>query len=136
MNQVSYVNPKTPLKIADFYNISGVFHVNSLKDTPPSFPPTLGVSVLGFTLHDYVEIIFQNNEYTIQSWHLDGSDFWTVGKRFYNLNDATTRHTVQVYPKSWSAILVSLDNKDMWNLRSTIWPETIPGTGAVCSCLE
>ncbi|MFS7955836.1 putative cupredoxin, multicopper oxidase, type 2 [Helianthus anomalus] len=70
VNQVSYVNPKTPLKIADFYNISGVF---------------------------------------------------------YNLNDATTRHTVQVYPKSWSAILVSLDNKGMWNLMSTIWPRRYLG---------
>ncbi|KAJ0469343.1 putative L-ascorbate oxidase [Helianthus annuus] len=138
VNQVSYVNPTTPLKIADFYNISGVFNVNSLKDTPPSFSPIYGVSVLGFTLHDYAEIVFQNNENTIQSWHLDGSDFWTVGfgsgvwnstlrRRFYNLNDATTRHTVQVYPKSWSSILVSLDNKGMWNLRSAIWPRRYLG---------
>lgn len=79
VNQVSYVNPTTPLKIADFYNIPGVFNVNSLKDTPPSFSPIFGVSVLGYTLHDYAEIVFQNNENTIQSWHLDGSDFWTVG---------------------------------------------------------
>ncbi|XP_024976431.1 L-ascorbate oxidase homolog [Cynara cardunculus var. scolymus] len=138
VNQVSYVNPETPLKIADFYNISGVFKLNSTKDTPHSIPATLGTSVLGFTLHDYVEIIFQNNENTTQSWHLDGSDFWPVGfgsgqwdttkrRRFYNLNDATTRHTVQVYPKSWSAILVSLDNKGMWNLRSAIWPRQYLG---------
>lgn len=79
VNQVSYVNPTTPLKMADFYNISGVFSDNSIKDTPPSFAPVYGVSVLTCTLHDYLEIIFQNNENTIQSWHLDGSDFWTVG---------------------------------------------------------
>lgn len=29
--------------------------------------------------------------------------------------------TWQVYPQSWSAIYVSLDNKGMWNLRSAIW---------------
>ncbi|XP_076959832.1 L-ascorbate oxidase homolog [Bidens hawaiensis] len=138
VNQVSYVNPTTPLKIADYYNIPGVFNANSLKDTPPSFSPIFGVSVLSFTLHDYAEIVFQNNENTIQSWHLDGYDFWTVGygsgvwnttlrKRFYNLNDATTRNTVQVYPKSWSSILVSLDNKGMWNLRSAIWPRRYLG---------
>ncbi|KAJ9559710.1 hypothetical protein OSB04_004870 [Centaurea solstitialis] len=138
VNQVSYVNPETPLKLADYYNMSGVFKVNSLKDKPSSNPAILGVSVLGFTLHDYVEFVFQNNENTIQSWHLDGSDFWTVGfgsgewnttmrRRFYNLNDATTRHTVQVYPKSWSSILVSLDNKGMWNLRSAIWPRQYLG---------
>ncbi|XP_023729049.1 L-ascorbate oxidase homolog [Lactuca sativa] len=138
VNQVSYANPETPLKIADFYNIPGVFHLSSIKDSPPSTPPVIGASVMGFTLHDFVEIVFQNNEGTIQSWHLDGSDFWAVGfgsgqwnatlrKRFYNLNDATTRHTMQVYPNSWSAILVSMDNKGMWNLRSAIWPRRYLG---------
>ena len=28
---------------------------------------------------------------------------------------------VKVYPLSWTSILVSLDNKGMWNLRSQIW---------------
>lgn len=28
---------------------------------------------------------------------------------------------MQVYPSSWSAILVSMDNKGMWNLRSGNW---------------
>lgn len=27
----------------------------------------------------------------------------------------------QVYPNGWSAILVSLDNQGMWNLRSASW---------------
>ncbi|KAF2551508.1 hypothetical protein F2Q68_00035532 [Brassica cretica] len=39
----------------------------------------------------------------------------------YNLVDALTRHTTQVYPNSWTAILVSLDNQGMWNMRSAIW---------------
>lgn len=51
-----------------------------------------------------------------------GSGVWTPEmRRRYNLADGITRHTVQVYPKAWTAILVSLDNKGMWNLRSTIW---------------
>ncbi|KAI3523460.1 hypothetical protein L1887_01605 [Cichorium endivia] len=49
-------------------------------------------------------------------------DLDLVGKRLYNMNDATTRHTVQVYLNSWSAILVSLDNKGMWNL---VLPSTL-----------
>lgn len=28
---------------------------------------------------------------------------------------------LQVYPNSWTTILVSLDNQGMWNLRSSIW---------------
>ncbi|KAB1214677.1 hypothetical protein CJ030_MR5G022126 [Morella rubra] len=131
LNGISYVDPATPLKLADWFNIPGVFTLNSTKDRPTSSPPVLGVSVLGTTLHDFAEIIFQNNETTVQSWHLDGYSFYTVGygggqwtpdmRRRYNLADAVTRHTVQVYPKGWSAILVSLDNKGMWNLRSAIW---------------
>ncbi|KAJ9170753.1 hypothetical protein P3X46_018835 [Hevea brasiliensis] len=132
VNSISYVDPATPLKLADWFNIPGVFTLNSIKDAPTNAPAAFGTSVIGTTLHDFVEIVFQNTETTIQSWHLDGYSFYAVGygsgvwtpdkrKKFYNLNDAVSRHTVQVYPKSWSAVLVSLDNKGMWNLRSAIW---------------
>ncbi|EYU44358.1 hypothetical protein ABFS82_08G045900 [Erythranthe guttata] len=138
INNVSYVNPDTPLKLADYFNIPGVYTLNTTKDTPPVGPAVLGTGVVGTTLHDFVEIVFQNRESSLQSWHLDGNDFWSVGfgsgkwnsalrRRFYNLNDATTRHTIQVYPFSWSAILVSLDNKGIWNLRSANWPRRYLG---------
>ncbi|XVF17745.1 hypothetical protein REPUB_Repub10bG0150100 [Reevesia pubescens] len=137
VNRISYVDPTTPLKLADWFNIPGVFQLNSTKDFPTPGPAALGVSVYGTTLHDYVEIVFQNNEKTIQSWHLDGSSFYVVGygggiwtiqsKKRYNLVDAITRHTVQVYPNSWTAVLVSLDNKGMWNLRSQLWSQRYLG---------
>ncbi|GJX26068.1 L-ascorbate oxidase [Tanacetum coccineum] len=108
VNKVSHIDPGTPLKVADYLNIPGVFKLDSIKPTPSAGPAVLAPSVMGFALHDFVEIIFQNNENSIQSWHLDGHDFWSVGfgggqwnstlrKRFYNLNDATSRHTVQLY---------------------------------------
>ena len=51
-----------------------------------------------------------------------GEGRWTeAARRGYNLVDAQARHTVQVYPNGWSAILVSLDNEGMWNLRSAVW---------------
>ncbi|KAL6227290.1 hypothetical protein ACLB2K_001249 [Fragaria x ananassa] len=131
VNKISYVDPVTPLKLADWFNIPGVFNLNSIKDTPTPGPASLGVSVIGTALHDFVEVVFQNTEPTLQSWHLDGSSFYIVGygsgnwtpdmRRRYNLADAVPRHTVQVYPYGWSAMLVSLDNKGMWNLRSAIW---------------
>ncbi|KAJ0040819.1 hypothetical protein Pint_28127 [Pistacia integerrima] len=132
VNGISYVDPSTPLKLADWYNISGVFDLKTIKDKPTHGALAKpGVSVIGLTLHDYVEIVFQNNDTTVQSWHLDGSSFYVVGygggqwttdmKKKYNLADAVSRHTVQVYPSSWSAVYVSLDNKGMWNLRSAIW---------------
>lgn len=79
VNKVSYQNPETPLKLADYFNVPGVFTLNSIKDTPPADPAVLGTSVIGTALHDFIEIVFQNNENTMQSWHFDGYDFWTVG---------------------------------------------------------
>ncbi|KAL3526736.1 hypothetical protein ACH5RR_011392 [Cinchona calisaya] len=140
LNSVSYVNPSTPLKLADYFNIPGVFVLNATKDYPTGSPAVLGVSVFGFSLHDYVELVFQNNENTLQSYHLDGYDFWTVAfadgqwntsmRKIYNMEDATTRNTVQVYPNAWTAILISMDNKGMWNLRSAIWPRRYLGQEA------
>ncbi|KAI4314927.1 hypothetical protein L6164_027787 [Bauhinia variegata] len=139
VNGISYLNQGTPLKLADWFNIPGVFDFNTIKDSPPpsGTPAKLGASVITITLHDFVEIIFQNDEPSVQSWHMDGSSFYVVGygsgtwipdsRRRYNLVDGIPRHTVQVYPKSWSAILVSLDNKGMWNLRSAIWPRRYLG---------
>lgn len=44
---------------------------------------------------------------------------WSPAKRTtYNLVDAISKHTVQVYPNSWTAIMTTLDNAGMWNLRS------------------
>ncbi|MED6218548.1 hypothetical protein PIB30_027622 [Stylosanthes scabra] len=139
VNKISHINPLTALKLADWFNIPKVFSLNSIPDVPPpaGTPAKLGTSVVGLTLHDFVEIIFQNNEDTIQSWHMDGSSFYVVGyeygvwkpdsRKTYNLADGVPRYTVQVYPKSWSAILVSLDNKGMWNLRSAILPRQYLG---------
>ncbi|XP_068654058.1 L-ascorbate oxidase homolog [Aristolochia californica] len=131
VNGVSYITSDTPLKLADYFNIPGVFSFDTIQAVPSSGPASVATSVVPASLHDFYEIVFQNNENTIQSWHLDGYDFWVVGmgkgqwtpnsKKKYNLVDAVTRHTTQVYPNSWTAILVSLDNQGMWNIRSAMW---------------
>ena len=68
-----------------------------------------------------VEIVFHNKENIVQNWHLDGYSFfvvsmdggqWTADSRKrYNLRDAVSRCTTQVYPKSWTAIYVTLDKR-------------------------
>ncbi|RLM84348.1 hypothetical protein C2845_PM04G00070 [Panicum miliaceum] len=132
VNGVSFVVPDTPLKLADNYNIANVIEWDSLPARPGvGAPPRAGTPVVRLNLHEFVEVVFQNTENELQSWHLDGYDFWVVGygngqwtemqRQTYNLVDAQARHTVQVYPNGWSAILVSLDNQGMWNLRSAIW---------------
>lgn len=79
VNGVSYVVPDTPLKLADNFNIANVFAWDSLPFPATAGPAVLGTPVVRFNLHDFIEIVFENTENTIQTWHLDGYDFWVVG---------------------------------------------------------
>jgi len=132
VNGVSYSRPQTPLQLADYYNISGVFVSGGIPDSADgASSPHKAAAVLNVEYRTFVEIVFQNNENTIQSWHLDGYSFFVVGlergewtpasRARYNLFDAIYRSTTQVYPKSWTAVLVTFDNAGLWNLRSEIW---------------
>lgn len=79
INRISYVDPTTPLKLADWFNIPSVFGFNTIKERPSNVIAKFGTSIIGTILHDFVEIVFQNNENTIQSWHFDGYSFYIVG---------------------------------------------------------
>ncbi|GFP80154.1 l-ascorbate oxidase homolog [Phtheirospermum japonicum] len=104
LNSVSFIPADTPLKIADYFKIDGVFRVGSISDAPTGGGIYLDTSVLGA---DYRA--------------MDGGQWTTASRNEYNLRDAVSRCTVQVYPNSWSAIYVALDNVGMWNLRSEYW---------------
>uniref|UniRef100_A0A7C9CBR2 Ferroxidase n=1 Tax=Opuntia streptacantha TaxID=393608 RepID=A0A7C9CBR2_OPUST len=131
VNSVSFIPSDTPLKLADYFNIPGVFRPGSMPDHPTRKPMYLDTGVLEADYRTFVEIIFENKENIVQSWHLDGYNFFVVGmdggkwrpecRKQYNLNDAISRCTVQVYPRSWTAVYVSLDNVGMWNMRTEFW---------------
>ncbi|XP_009400332.2 L-ascorbate oxidase homolog [Musa acuminata AAA Group] len=131
VNSVSFVEADTPLKLADHFKIGGVFRLGSIADYPPGAKEHLDTSVMAADFHAFAEIVFENKESIVQSWHLDGYNFWVVGmdggkwspdrRRDYNRIDAVSRCTTQVYPKSWTAVYVALDNVGMWNLRSEFW---------------
>ncbi|KAG7594108.1 Multicopper oxidase type 1 [Arabidopsis thaliana x Arabidopsis arenosa] len=131
VNSVSFVPADTPLKLADFLKISGVYKINSISDKPTYGGLYLDTSVLQVDYRTFIEIVFENQEDIVQSYHLNGYSFWVVGmdggqwktgsRNGYNLRDAVSRSTVQVYPKSWTAIYIALDNVGMWNLRSEFW---------------
>ncbi|KAG5542836.1 hypothetical protein RHGRI_015811 [Rhododendron griersonianum] len=123
VNSVSFVPADTPLKLADYFQIGGVFRVGSISDYPTGGGMYLDTAVLGADYRAYVEIVFENTENIIQSWHLNGYSFFVVGmdgglwssasRDQYNLRDGVARCTVQVYPSSWTAIYVPLDNVDL-----------------------
>ncbi|MED6157286.1 L-ascorbate oxidase [Stylosanthes scabra] len=131
LNGVSHVDTDTPIKLAEYFGIADkVFKYNSISDNPTAAATTLTVqpNVLTATYRNYIEIIFENHEKSIQSYHLCGYNFfavaiepgtWTPEKRkSYNLLDAVSRNTIQVFPKSWAAIMLTFDNAGVWNLRS------------------
>lgn len=131
VNSVSFIPADTPLKLADYFKIGGVFRLGSIPDQPSGKKMYLDTSVMGADFRAFVEIVFENRESIIQSWHLDGYSFWVVGmnggvwtpasRNQYNLRDAVSRCTTQVYPKSWTAVYIALDNVGMWNLRTEFW---------------
>ncbi|MBA0864018.1 hypothetical protein Goshw_028753, partial [Gossypium schwendimanii] len=131
VNSVSFVPTDTPLKLADYFKIGGVFRVGSIPDNPTGQNMYLDTSVMGVDYRAFVEIVFENHENIVQTWHIDGYAFWVVGmnggvwtpnsREEYNLRDAVSRSTTQVYPKSWTAIYMALDNVGMWNVRSEFW---------------
>ncbi|KAM7258344.1 hypothetical protein ACFE04_014085 [Oxalis oulophora] len=146
INGVSHVNPETPLKLAEYYEVADkVFKYDNIPDDPPATISEIKIEpiVLNITFRTFVEVIFENREKSIQSWNLGGYSFFAVGietgtwspekRKNYNLLDAISRHTVPVYPKSWAAILLTFDNAGMWNLRSEIWDRTYLGQQAYIS---
>ncbi|MCO5561024.1 hypothetical protein L7F22_014645 [Adiantum nelumboides] len=130
VNSISYVNPDTPLKLADYFNIGGVFSLDFPRN-PSGSSPFMGAFVLSTVYRGFLELVFQNDESIVQSWHIDGYAGFLVGsdggrwssasRGEYNLVDAVARSTFQVYPQSWTAVMLSLDNVGMWHVRSQIW---------------
>ncbi|RLN07773.1 monocopper oxidase-like protein SKS1 [Panicum miliaceum] len=127
VNGVSFAVAATPLKLADHFDMVGVFVVISGRPEKRR-QPSLGTAVIDARYRDFVQIVFENRLPSLQTWHLDGYSFFVAGmgwgtwspdaRSTYNLVDAIYRSTVQVYPSAWTAVLVSLDNEGMWNLRS------------------
>ncbi|EFJ14224.1 hypothetical protein SELMODRAFT_445960 [Selaginella moellendorffii] len=129
VNGFSFEVPSTPLLLADEYNITGLYKLNSFPEKVGSVVPGLQTSVVNATYAGFLEIIFQNpDNNSVQSWHVDGYAAFVVGygpgqwtendRGQYNKWDAVSRSTVQVFPGSWTAIQISLDNVGLWNIRS------------------
>ncbi|KAL3518899.1 hypothetical protein ACH5RR_021488 [Cinchona calisaya] len=150
INGVSHIDPSTPLKLAEYFGVPDkVFQYNLVKDdalATNNLVTTIAPSVVNATFRNFVEIIFENHEKTIQTWNLDGYSFFAVAiepgtwspekRKNYNLLDAISRHNIQVYPGSWAAIMTTLDNAGMWNLRSDMWERVYLGQQLYFSVLS
>lgn len=125
-NGISFVNPDTPIRLADKFNVKGAYKLD-FPNKPLTRPLRLDRSIINATYKGFIEIVLQNNDTVPQSFHMDGYSFFVVGMAYgewtegsrnnYNKWDAISRCTTQVFPGGWTAILVSLDNVGVWNLR-------------------
>lgn len=79
VNSVSFIQPDTPLKLADYFKISGVFSLGSIPDNPTGGGGYLQTAVMNADFRGYIEIVFENAEELVQSWHIDGHNFFVVG---------------------------------------------------------
>ncbi|PIA65126.1 hypothetical protein AQUCO_00100552v1, partial [Aquilegia coerulea] len=77
LSGISYVNPDTPLRLADWYNVKGKYTLDFHE--PLTGAPRLGTSVINGTYRGFIEIILQNNDTTVQTYHMDGYAFFVAG---------------------------------------------------------
>ncbi|CAI8595811.1 unnamed protein product [Vicia faba] len=127
INGISFLKPDVPFLLADKHQLRGIYKLD-FPSKPMNRTPVVDRSIINATYKGFIEIVFQNNDTTVQNFHLDGYSFFVVGMDYgdwtensrnsYNKWDAISRSTTQVFPGGWTAILVSLDNVGSWNLRS------------------
>ncbi|GFZ16504.1 cupredoxin superfamily protein [Actinidia rufa] len=127
LSGISFVNPTTPIRLADQFKVKGVYKLD-FPTKPITGPPRMATSIINGTYRGFMEVILQNNDTKMQSYHMNGYAFFVVGMDYgewtensrgtYNKWDGIARSTAQVFPGAWTAILISLDNVGVWNLRS------------------
>lgn len=80
VNNVSYLTPETPLKLADhFVNGSGVYKIDWFPTDSVNSEAVDGVFVASGIHKGWIELVIINNFHDIDSWHLDGFGFHVVG---------------------------------------------------------
>ncbi|CAN8253400.1 unnamed protein product [Cochlearia groenlandica] len=127
LNGISFLNPSTPMRLADEHKVKGDYKLDFPDRPLDGKPPRLDRSIINATYKGFIQVIFQNNDTKVQSFHVDGYSFYVVGMDFgiwsanktgsYNNWDAISRSTIEVYPGAWTAVLISLDNVGVWNIR-------------------
>jgi hypothetical protein len=78
LNGLSYAPPETPLRLADAYGVKGVYTLD-FPERPLKGAPRIARSVINGTYRGFMELIFQNNDTRMQSYHMDGYAFFVVG---------------------------------------------------------
>ncbi|KAL8112358.1 hypothetical protein AgCh_019889 [Apium graveolens] len=105
LNGISFVNPHTPIRLADQFKVKNVYKAD-FPTRPITGPPKMETKIINGTFRGFMEVIFQNNDTKMQSYHMDGYAFFVVGMDYgewsetsrgtYNKWDGIARATTQV----------------------------------------
>ncbi|KAE8676610.1 E3 ubiquitin-protein ligase RING1-like [Hibiscus syriacus] len=98
INGVSFMEPATPLKLAEYYGVV-VFKYNNIPDEPPAEISKVDLEpiVLNMTLKSFVELYSRIKKRPFNLGTIEIGK-WSPEKRMnYNLLDAVSRHTIQLY---------------------------------------
>ncbi|CAN0906248.1 Monocopper oxidase-like protein SKU5 [Linum grandiflorum] len=79
VNGVSFVHPDTPLKLADRFKMFDELKTVVVPTIPYVPQKLLGTSVVDVKWRDFYHLVFQNPLPYLQTWHLDGYNFFVVG---------------------------------------------------------
>ena len=80
VNNISYLTPDTPLKLADFHgNSTGVYELDKYSTNSSNINSTKGTFVTIGYHRGWIELVFKSDLKVMDSWHLDGFGFYVVG---------------------------------------------------------
>lgn len=78
LSGISFVNPSTPIRLADKLKVHGVYKLDFPK-RPLTGPPKMETSIINGTYRGFMEVILQNNDTKMQSYHMSGYAFFVAG---------------------------------------------------------
>lgn len=91
LNGLSFHNPDTPIRLADLHNVKGEYKLD-FPSQPLNRPPRVDTSVINATYKGFIEVILQNNDTKMQSFHMDGYSFFVVGLVKFSLIKIATSY--------------------------------------------
>ena len=78
LSGISFVNPATPIRLADQFKIKGAYKLD-FPNKPLAGSPRAETSIINGTYRGFMEIILQNNDTKMHSYHMSGYAFFVVG---------------------------------------------------------
>lgn len=123
-------------------------YFRSLKDANLSEAAEEGTFVLKVRKDETIDFVFQNtvslsNQLEVHPWHLHLHNFWVLKYgdmntmltandiREYDEHTAVARNTFTLYPNSWVAIRVKMDNPGIAHFHCHLLPHLLIGMGFV-----